>query len=194
MIRRPNGLAKPDPRCAHFLVGDGGAFCANGQQLSQCPCVHYRELLDSVPDFAHDLRITIANHRYRCSRTSMIASLGEAIGQLKSDYLEVVRLTPSPRSPAARGSAWQSGTSAVTSASHAELAELYQRADRAIEEAHKLHEDYCFIVSWLHTRPAPNARYTWLLHENRNDVQHFASLLNDATGCPVPAPSDARTR
>jgi DUF1680 family protein len=69
----------------------------------------------------------------------------------------------------------------MNSTLRAELAELYQRGDRAIEEAHKLQEDHCFIVSWLRTRPAPNARHTSsLLHQNRNDVQNAASLLNDA--------------
>jgi hypothetical protein len=64
----------------------------------------------------------------------------------------------------------------------AELTELYQRGDRAIEEAHKLRDDYCFIVSLLQMRPAPNARHTSLLHENGDDVQQAASLLNDAIG------------
>jgi len=82
----------------------------------------------------------------------------------------------------------------VKSTLRAELAELYQRGDRAIEEAHKLHEDYCFIVSWLHTRPAPNARHTSLLHENGNDVQHAASLLNDAIGGAARPLSGGRDR
>jgi hypothetical protein len=64
----------------------------------------------------------------------------------------------------------------------AELVELYQRGDRAIEEAHKLREDHRFIVLWLLTRPAPNARYTSLVNENGNDLEHAASLLNDAVG------------
>ena len=81
----------------------------------------------------------------------------------------------------------------VESTLRAELAELYQRGDRAIEEAHKLHEDYCFIVSWLQTRPAPNARHT-LLHENGNDVQHAASLLNDAIGGAARPPRGGRDR
>jgi hypothetical protein len=71
---------------------------------------------------------------------------------------------------------------------------VYQRGDRAIEEAHKLHEDYWFIVSWLHTRPAPNARHTSLLHENRNDVQDAASLLNDPIGGTARPPSGGRDR
>ena len=75
-----------------------------------------------------------------------------------------------------------------------ELAELYQRGDRAIEEAHKLREDHRFIVSWLLTRPAPHARHTSLLHQNRNDVQHSASLLNEAIGGAARPPSDARNR
>ena len=62
------------------------------------------------------------------------------------------------------------GPRAVKSTLRAELAELYQRGDRAIEEAHKLHEDYCVIVSRLHMRPAPDARHTSLLHENGNDA------------------------
>jgi len=82
----------------------------------------------------------------------------------------------------------------VKSTLRAELAELYQRGDRAIEEAHKLHEDYCFIVSWLHTRPAPNARHTSLLHENGNDVQHAVSLLNDAIGGAARPLSGGRDR
>jgi hypothetical protein len=76
----------------------------------------------------------------------------------------------------------------------AELAELYQRGDRAIVETHKLHEDYCFIVSWLLTRPAPNARHTLLLHEIRNDVPHSASLLNDTIGGAARPPSGGRDR
>ena len=86
------------------------------------------------------------------------------------------------------------GPRAVKSTLRAELAELYQRGDRAIEEAHKLHEDYCFIVSWLLTRPAPNARHTSLLHENGNDVQHAASLLNDAIGGAARPLSGGRDR
>ena len=63
----------------------------------------------------------------------------------------------------------------------AELSELYERGDRAIEEARKLHEDYCFIRQWLLTRPAPNARHTSLmLHENAELAQHAAMQLNDA--------------
>jgi len=85
------------------------------------------------------------------------------------------------------------GTRVVKSTLRAELAELYQRGDRAIEEAHKLHEDYSFIVSWLQTRPAPNARHT-LLHENGNDVQHAASLLNDAIGGAARPLSGGRDR
>ena len=77
---------------------------------------------------------------------------------------------------------------------HAELVELYQRGDRAIEEEHKLHEDYRFIVSWLHMRPAPNARRALLLHENRNDLQHSASLLNDTIGGAARTPSGGRDR
>src|SRR5215472_1077201 len=82
-------------------------------------------------------------------------------------------------------------TRVVKSTLRAELAELYQRGDRAVEEARKLREDYCFIVSWLRMRPAPNARHTSQLHENGNDaqlhengndVQQAASLLNDAIG------------
>jgi hypothetical protein len=82
----------------------------------------------------------------------------------------------------------------VESTLRAELAELYQRGDRAIEEAHKLHEDYCFIVSRLHTRPAPNARHTSLLHENGNDVRHAASLLNDVIGGAARPLSGGRDR
>jgi hypothetical protein len=76
----------------------------------------------------------------------------------------------------------------------AELVELYQRGDRAIEAAHKLHEDYCFIVSWLNTRPAPNARRALLLHENRNDVQHAGSLLDDTVGDAARPRSGGRDR
>jgi len=76
----------------------------------------------------------------------------------------------------------------------AELAELYQRGDRAIEEAHKVREDYYFIVSWLQTRPAPNARHTSLLHENGNDVRHAASLLNDVIGGAARPLSGGRDR
>jgi hypothetical protein len=83
---------------------------------------------------------------------------------------------------------------AVKSTLGAELAELYLRGDRAIEEAHKLHEDYRFIVSWLQTRPAPNACHTSLLHENGNDVQHAASLLNDAIGGAARPLSGSRDR
>ena len=85
------------------------------------------------------------------------------------------------------------GPRAVKSTLRAELAELYQRGDRAIEEAHKLHEDYCVIVSRLHMRPAPDARHTSLLHENGNDAQH-ASLLNDAIGGAARPPSGGRDR
>ena len=81
----------------------------------------------------------------------------------------------------------------VKSTLRAELAELYQRGDRAIEKAHKLQEDYCFIVSWLQTRPAPNARHT-SLDENGNDVQHAASLLNDAIGGAARPLSGGRDR
>jgi hypothetical protein len=86
------------------------------------------------------------------------------------------------------------GTPAMPSTSRAELAELYQRGDRAIDEAQKLHEDYCFIVSRLYTRPAPNARRDLLLHENRNDVQHSASLSNDTIGGAARPPSGGRDR
>ena len=72
--------------------------------------------------------------------------------------------------------------------------ELYQRGDRAIEEAHKLREDYSFIVSRLHARPGPNARHTLLLHEIRNDVQHSASLSNDTIGGAARPPSGRRDR
>jgi DUF1680 family protein len=82
----------------------------------------------------------------------------------------------------------------MNSTFRAELAELYQRGDRAIEEAHKLQEDHCFIVSWLRTRPAPNARHTSLLRENRNDVQNAASLLNDAIEGAARPPSGGRDR
>ena len=70
----------------------------------------------------------------------------------------------------------------MTSTLRDELAELYQRSDRALEEAHKLHEDYCFIVSWLTTRPAPSARYTSLLNENGNDAQHATFLQTTPFG------------
>jgi hypothetical protein len=82
----------------------------------------------------------------------------------------------------------------VKSTLRAELAELFHRGDRAIEEAHKLHEDYCFTVSRLQTRPAPNARHTWLLHENGDDVQHAASILNDAIGGAARPLSGGRDR
>jgi hypothetical protein len=82
----------------------------------------------------------------------------------------------------------------MTNTLRAELAELYQRGDRAIEEAHKLHEDYWFIVSWLVTRPALNARHTSLVNESGNDVQHAASLSNDAIGGAARQPSGGRDR
>src|SRR6516225_9614411 len=86
------------------------------------------------------------------------------------------------------------GTRVVESTLRVELVELYQRGDRAIEEAHKLREDYRFIVSWLLTRPAPNARHTSPLHENGNDVQHAASLLNNAIGGAARPLSSSRDR
>src|SRR5215472_3671439 len=86
------------------------------------------------------------------------------------------------------------GNRVVKGILRAELAELYQRGDRAIEEAQKLREDYRFIVSWLQARPAPNARHTSVLDENGNDVQHAASLLNDAMGGAARLLSGSRDR
>ena len=74
------------------------------------------------------------------------------------------------------------------------LAELYQRGDRAIEEAHKLREDHRFIMSWLLTRPAHNARHTSLVNENGNNLEHAASLLNDAVGVAARPRSGGRGR
>jgi hypothetical protein len=82
----------------------------------------------------------------------------------------------------------------MTSTSRAELAGLYQRGERAIEEAHKLHEDYSFIVSWLNTRPAPNSRRISLLNENGKDVQHSGALLIDVIGGAARPPSGSRDR
>jgi hypothetical protein len=82
----------------------------------------------------------------------------------------------------------------MTSTSRAELAELYQRADRAIEEARKLHEDYCFIVSCRFTRPARNARHTSLLCENGNDEEHATPPLNDAIRGAARLPVGGRDR
>jgi hypothetical protein len=82
----------------------------------------------------------------------------------------------------------------VTRASPAELAELYQRGDRAIEEARKLREDHSFIVWWLYTRPAPNARHTSLLNESRNGVQNADSPLIDAIWGAARPPSGGRHR
>ena len=76
----------------------------------------------------------------------------------------------------------------------ADLADLYQRADRAIEEAHKLREDYCFIVSRLNMRPGLNARHTSRLNEDGNEVRHAASPLNDAIGGAACLPSGGRDR
>jgi len=65
------------------------------------------------------------------------------------------------------------GTSGGESTLRAELSELYERADQAIEEARKLREVYRFIRRWLLSRPAPNARRTsLLLHENAELSQH----------------------
>ena len=73
------------------------------------------------------------------------------------------------------------GSQAVESILRAELSELYERADRAIVEARKLREDYCFIRGWLLARPAPNARHTsLLLHEDAVLSQRAATQLNDA--------------
>jgi hypothetical protein len=58
----------------------------------------------------------------------------------------------------------------MKSTSCAELAELYERGDRAIKEARKLREDYRFIVSRLSAPPARNARRTSLRDENGNDA------------------------
>jgi hypothetical protein len=82
----------------------------------------------------------------------------------------------------------------MASTSHAELPELYQRADRAVQEAHKLVGEHYSIVSWLHTRPAPNARHTSLMNGNGNDAQHAASLSNDAIGGAARPPSGGRDR
>lgn len=76
----------------------------------------------------------------------------------------------------------------------ADLAAPYERAESAIEQAHKLHEDYCFIVSWRHMQPAPNVRHTSLLDENGNGVQHAASPLNDAIGGAATPPNGGRDR
>ena len=82
----------------------------------------------------------------------------------------------------------------MTSTSRAELAGLYQRGDRAIEEAHKLHEDYSLIVSWLNTRPASKARHISLLNKNGKDVQQGGARLNDTIGGVARPPSGKRDR
>jgi hypothetical protein len=83
----------------------------------------------------------------------------------------------------------------MASTSRAELADLYQRGDRAIEEAHKLREEYRSIVSRLLTRPAPDARHTLpRLNENGNNAQHAAALLNDAIGGTARPPDGGRDR
>jgi hypothetical protein len=82
----------------------------------------------------------------------------------------------------------------VASSSRAEWRDLYQRADRVIQEARELREDHCFVVSWLHTRPASNARHTRLLDGNESDPQRAASLLNGAAGTLRVPPSGGRDR
>ena len=69
----------------------------------------------------------------------------------------------------------------MKSALRAELAELYERADQAIQEARKLREEYRFIVHWLTTQAARSAHRTSLsLNEDADLAQRAAVRLDDA--------------